>query len=370
MVDSTKLAQQLDPEQMLELISSYHRMSAREIERFDGFVAKYMGDGILAYFGYPQAHEDDAVRALHAGLGVVNADRSQSAEPGRADNVGYSVQDLGIATGPVVVGAMVGAGLSEEISVVGTTPNLAARLQEIAGPNGVVVAAETRRLAGEAFAYQDLGLRQLKGLVDPVAVFRLLGSCETSSRFEARQARKLAPFVGRGRELANLLEGWKSAKAGTARVVIVSGDPGIGKSRLLHALREAVAIEPHLQLRFPLLSPTTRTARFTRTSNCWSGRQGSSAATHQPLNWTSWSGCSPTAGLVGPEQVAPPRIAAAVDSERRPLPAARAEPAAAKAADLRSVLTAHVPGRLSAATADAAALRGCALDRSDVSGAT
>ena len=197
MVDSTKLAQQLDPEEMLELISSYHRMSAREIERFDGFVAKYMGDGILAYFGYPQAHEDDAVRALHAGLGVVNANRSQSAEPGRADNVGYSVR-LGIATGPVVVGAMVGAGLSEEISVVGTTPNLAARLQEIAGPNGVVVAAETRRLAGEAFAYQDLGLRQLKGLVDPVAVFRLLGSCETSSRFEARQARKASEAAKRG----------------------------------------------------------------------------------------------------------------------------------------------------------------------------
>jgi class 3 adenylate cyclase/tetratricopeptide (TPR) repeat protein len=261
MVDSTKLAQQLDPEVMLEHIGFYHRLSTHEIERFGGFVAKYMGDGVLAYFGYPQAHEDDAARALHAALGVVNANRSQSAEPGRADNVEFAVR-VGIATGPVVVGEMVGAGQSEEVSVVGTTPNLAARLQEIAGPNGIVVAAETRRLAGETFAYEDLGLRRLKGLVDPVATFRLLGSRDTSSRFEARQAGKFTPFVGRGQELAHLLEGWESAKAGAARVVVVSGDPGIGKSRLVQALREAVAGEPHLQLRLQCSPHHTNSALY------------------------------------------------------------------------------------------------------------
>ncbi|OYD60403.1 UNVERIFIED_ORG: adenylate/guanylate cyclase [Burkholderia sp. CF145] len=247
-VGSTKLAAYLDPEVMLELISAYQHTVTGEIQRFGGYLAKYMGDGILAYFGYPQAHEDDAARAAQAGLDIIEAICASNTHPDRAGGAELAVR-VGIATGVVVVGEIVGTGLSEEASVVGATPNLAARLQGIAGPNEIVIAEGTRRLAGGAFAYRDLGPQHLKGLEEPVAAFQVLNRCAIGTRFEARLTRRLTPMIGRREELTLLQEQWDRAKRGEAQVCLVSGDPGIGKSRLLQALRESISEEPHFELR-------------------------------------------------------------------------------------------------------------------------
>ena len=228
LVGSTALASRLDPEDLREVIGEYHKDVARVVGRFDGFVAKYMGDGVLAYFGYPQAHEDDAERAVRAGLKIVAIPRTVPAAPGGTLRV-----RVGIATGLVVVGDLVGAGESYERGVVGETPNLEARLQALAEPGGVVIDARTRRLTGGIFDYEELGELELKGFAAPVAAWRVRGEGVVDSRFEAlHSAATLTPLVGREEEIELTLRRWEQAREGEGQVVLLTGEPGIGKSRL------------------------------------------------------------------------------------------------------------------------------------------
>jgi class 3 adenylate cyclase/predicted ATPase len=243
LVGSTALSARMDPEDLREVISAYHKCVADTVARFDGFVAKYMGDGVLVYFGYPQAHEDDAERAVRAGLALVDAVASlASSEP-------LQVR-IGAATGLVVVGDLVGSGEAQERGIVGETPNLAARLQGIAEPNQVVIAEATRKLLGNLFELQDLGARDLKGVAEPTRAWAALRARSVASRFEALHATGLTALVGREEECELLLRGWSKAKTGEGQVVLVSGEAGIGKSRLTAALLERLMAEPHTRLRY------------------------------------------------------------------------------------------------------------------------
>jgi class 3 adenylate cyclase len=244
LVGSTELSARLDPEDLREVFAAYHRAVANGVAGFDGFVAKYMGDGVLVYFGYPRAHEDDAERAVRAGLGVIEA-------VGRLDVKSVRVQArVGIATGLVVVGDLIGEGSAQEQSVVGETPNLAARLQTVADPGMVVIAASTRRLVGDLFEYGDLGAVEVKGIPAPVLAWQVLRPSVVASRFEALRGSALTRLVGRDEEIDLLLRRWERAKAGDGQVVLVSGEPGIGKSRLTAALAERLHAEPHIRLRY------------------------------------------------------------------------------------------------------------------------
>jgi class 3 adenylate cyclase len=208
LVGSTALSARLDPEDLRGVISAYHRCCTELFERNGGFVAKYMGDGVLAYFGYPQAHEHDAERAVRAGLNLIEA------VPKLATHAGSPLQvRVGIATGLVVVGDLIGAGAAQEQAVVGETPNLAARLQALAEPGAVVIAAATRRLTGGLFDYRDLGTMALKGLGENVPAWQVLGAGSAESRFEALRA-STTPLVGRDEEIELLLRRWGQAKAG------------------------------------------------------------------------------------------------------------------------------------------------------------
>ncbi len=244
LVGSTELAARLDPEDLREVIGAYHRAVAEIVAGFDGFVAKYMGDGVLVYFGYPRAHEDDAERAIRAGLGFVDAVR-------HLDVKSVKLQArVGIATGLVVVGDLIGEGSAQEQLVVGETPNLAARLQTMAEPDAVVIAAGTHRLVGDLFEYRDLGAAEVKGIAAPVPLWQVLRPSVVASRFEALRGSTLTRLVGRDEEIDLLLRRWARAKAGDGQVVLVSGEPGLGKSRITAALAERVRAEPHLRLRY------------------------------------------------------------------------------------------------------------------------
>jgi class 3 adenylate cyclase/predicted ATPase len=270
LVGSTALSARLDPEDLREIIAAYHRAVAEIVSGFDGFVAKYMGDGVLIYFGYPQAHEDDPERAVRAGLGAIDA-------VGRLDvNSGKLQARVGIATGLVVVGDLIGEGSAQEQSVVGETPNLAARLQTLAAPNTVVIAASTRRLVGDLFDVRDLGAVEVKGMAGPVPAWQVLRPSVVASRFEALRGSALTPLVGRDEEIDLLLRRWARAKAGNGQVVLISGEPGLGKSRITVTLAERLYAEPHLRLRyfcssyhqdsalFPFIDQLGRAAGFVR----------------------------------------------------------------------------------------------------------
>ena len=243
LVGSTALAAQMDPEDLRELISAYHKCVAETVRRFGGFVAQYLGDGVLVYFGYPEAHEDDAERAVRAGLEVIVA-------LGAIKTPALLQTRVGIATGLVVVGDLTGLGEGRESAIIGETPNLAARLQGIAEPNSVVIAEATRRLLGNLFELRDLGTRELKGLAKPVRAWLALRESTVESRFEALHPSGLTALVGRDEETELLLRRWSRAKGGNGQVVLISGEPGIGKSRLTAALLEAVGPEPHTRLRY------------------------------------------------------------------------------------------------------------------------
>jgi len=244
LVGSTALSSQLDPEDLREVIAAYHRGVAEIVRSFDGFVAKYMGDGVLVYFGFPSAHEHDAERAVCAGLGITDA-------VSRLEVRTIKLQArVGIATGLVVVGDLVGEGSAQEQSVVGETPNLAARLQALAEPDAVVIAAGTRRLIGDLFEYRDLGAVEVKGIAEPVPTWQVLRSSAVASRFEALRGSVLSPLVGRGEEIDLLLRRWARAKSGDGQVVLVSGEPGLGKSRLTAELEERLQSQPHVLLRY------------------------------------------------------------------------------------------------------------------------
>jgi class 3 adenylate cyclase/predicted ATPase len=244
LVGSTELSSRLDPEDLREVIAAYHRTVAEIVTRFDGFVAKYMGDGVLVYFGYPQAHEDDAERAVRAGLGVIDS-------VGRLDVKSVELRArVGIATGLVVVGDLIGEGSAQEQSVVGETPNLAARLQALAEPDAVIIAAGTRRLLGDLFEHRDLGTLEVRGIAAPVPAWQVLRPNVVESRFEALRGSALTTLVGRDEEIDLLLRRWARAKAGNGQVVLISGEPGLGKSRLTAELEERLQVEPHLHLRY------------------------------------------------------------------------------------------------------------------------
>jgi class 3 adenylate cyclase/tetratricopeptide (TPR) repeat protein len=245
LVGSTALSARLDPEDLRAVIGAYHRCCAALVERHGGFVAKYMGDGVLAYFGYPQAHEHDAERAVETGLALAEAVPKLETAAGMALAV-----RVGIATGLVVVGDLIGTGEAQERGVVGETPNLAARLQGVAEPNMVVMADGTRRLIGKLFDLRDLGLQDLKGIAGPVQAYAALRASAVESRFEALHAGGLTALVGREEETEALLRRWARAKAGDGQVVLLSGEAGIGKSGLTAALLERLAAEPYARLRY------------------------------------------------------------------------------------------------------------------------
>jgi class 3 adenylate cyclase len=243
LVGSTALSARMDPEDLREVIGAYQKCVTETVRSFGGFVAKYLGDGVLIYFGYPQAHEDDAERAVRAGLASIDA-------VGRLDLGSARLQArVGIATGLVVVGDLVGEGSAQEQSVIGETPNLAARLQALAAPASLVIAVSTRQQIGELFKLETLGLQQLAGFAEPQRAWRVLGESGEVSRFEALRS-GTTPLVGRDEEVELLLRRWEQAKTGEGRVVLISGEPGIGKSRLTAALAEHIRSEPHTRLRY------------------------------------------------------------------------------------------------------------------------
>ena len=243
LVGSTALSARMDPEDLREVISAYHKCAAETVRRFGGFVSQYLGDGVLVYFGYPQAHEDDAERAVRAGLELVEAVTALKTRATLQTRVG-------IATGLVVVGDLMDAGNVRERGIIGETPNLAARLQGLAAPNSVVIAESTRRLLGNLFELEDLGAKDLRGIAGPVRMWAALRPSSAESRFEAFHGNGLTELVGREEELELLLRRWSKAKTGEGQVVLLSGEAGIGKSRLTAALLERVATEPHTRLRY------------------------------------------------------------------------------------------------------------------------
>ena len=243
LVGSTALSAYMDPEDLREIISAYQQCAVEAVRRFDGFVARYMGDGVLVYFGYPQAHEDDAERAIRAGLELITA---VTALKTRA----FLQTRVGMATGLVVVGELIGSGASQERGVVGETPNLAARLLGIAEPNTVVICNSTRRLLGSFFQLDDLGIRSLKGIAGPVRAWAVLQASSVASRFEALHPMGLTALVGRKEELELLQRCWFKATGNEGQVVLLSGEAGIGKSRLTTAFLEFLADEGHVRLRY------------------------------------------------------------------------------------------------------------------------
>ncbi len=243
LVGSTALSARMDPEDLREVISAYQKCVAETVQRFGGFVAKYMGDGVLIYFGFPQAHEDDAERAVRAGLELVGA-------VGGLKTRALLQTRVGIATGLVVVGDLIGSGASQEQAIVGETPNLAARLQGVAEPNSVVIAESTRKLVGNLFELEDLGVKDLKGIAGPAQAWAVLRQSSVEGRFEAMHSAGLTDLVGREEELELLLRRWSKAKTGEGQVVLLSGEAGIGKSRLTAALLERLSPEPHTRLRY------------------------------------------------------------------------------------------------------------------------
>jgi class 3 adenylate cyclase/predicted ATPase len=271
LVGSTELSHGLDPEVMSRTLRAYQQTVAGQIELFDGHVAKYMGDGILAYFGWPKAHEEDAERAVRAGLEIAKAVAQLSAPAGSP-----LAARIGIATGPVVVGELIGKGVAQEELVVGETPNLAARLQARAQPGTVVIAEGTRRLLGSLFQFADLGPLTIPGFDNPVLAFQVKEGDTGKNRFEALHGQQLMPLIGREHELGLLFDRWQQAREGDGQVVLLAGEPGIGKSRILQSLRDRLSDEPHTHLRYfcspfhqntafyPILDQIERGARIQR----------------------------------------------------------------------------------------------------------
>lgn len=270
LVGSTALSSQVDPEDLREIITNYQNVVAGCVTRFDGHVAKYMGDGVLCYFGWPRAHEDDPERAVRAGLGIVEA---LAAIPG-PDHPNLAVR-IGVATGLVVVGDLIGEGTAQEEAVVGETPNLAARLQGIAHPGEIIIAETTRKLVGDIFELKDSGTYELKGIAGRTAAFVVAGERTLNSRFEARVSGSVSEMVGRDHELGLILERWRQSQSGEGQLVLLLGEAGIGKSRIARAAIEAISIDDHVRMTYqcspyhadsalyPAIQQLAHAARFT-----------------------------------------------------------------------------------------------------------
>jgi class 3 adenylate cyclase len=241
LVDSTPLSSQLDPEDWRDVVQAYQVTAAAIIQRFDGHIAQYLGDGLLVYFGYPQAHEDDARRAVRTGLDVVEALGALNVRLTQHYGVQLAVR-IGIHTGLVVVGDMGGGSRQEQLAL-GDTPNVAARIQGLAAPDTIVISPATFRLVRGFFIYQDLGTHTLKGLTTPVQVYRILGESAAQSRLDVVGVAGLTPLVGRDSEVALLLERWAQSRDGAGQAMLLRGEAGIGKSRLVEVLREHVRSE-------------------------------------------------------------------------------------------------------------------------------
>jgi class 3 adenylate cyclase len=279
LVGSTALSASLDPEDLRAVIRAYHHAVGKTVAGFDGFVAKYMGDGVLIYFGYPWAHEDDAERAVRAGLAV--ADSIGRLEVGSANLQAR----IGIATGQVVVGDLIGEGPAQEHAVVGETPNLAARLQALAEPDAVVIAAGTRPLIGDLFECRDLGAVEVKGIAAPVPAWQVLRASSVASRFEALRGSALIPLIGRDDEIDHLLRRWARAKAGDGQIVLVCGEASASNASPRHWRSAsgpsricACAISAR---------PITRTVRSTRSSTSSGGHRGLGATICRRSGWRS-----------------------------------------------------------------------------------
>ena len=265
---STALSARLDPEDMRRVLGAYQDGCSGMVARYDGFIARFMGDGILAYFGFPRAHEDDAERAVRAGLEIVAA-------IGASETLARHVLQarIGIATGLVVVGDLVGQGAAQEQMVVGNTPNLAARMQALAEPGSVVVSESTRRLLARTFELRALGARELQGFKAPVPAWLVVRESENVSRFEASRSEAITPFVGREYEVALLIDRWRRATEGEDQVALLSGEAGIGKSRILAALRERIADERHIVLRYQCSPHHVNDAFHPVAGQIWQGAQ-------------------------------------------------------------------------------------------------
>jgi class 3 adenylate cyclase/predicted ATPase len=279
LVGSTPLAEKLDPEELRQVILAYQQTCVEQIRRFDGYLAHYVGDGLLVYFGYPQAHEDDAPRALRAGLGIVQAlpqlNRQVQHTVGAQTAVSLQVR-IGIHTGLVVVGEMGSGDYRDPRAIVGETPNIAARLQGLALPNTVVISAATARLGQGLFEWQDLGPQRLKGISTPLTVYRVLRESEAQSRFDVALRTGLTPLIGREHEVGLFAERWARAQQGQGQVVVLTGEAGIGKSRLVQTFKEQVIAEGAARIEFrcspyhqhsayfPLIAHLQRLLQFTR----------------------------------------------------------------------------------------------------------
>jgi len=261
MVGSTSLSQQFDPEDVRDIIAAYRESCVSVLKYYEGFVARYIGDGILVYFGYPSAHEDDAERAVRAGLEIVRAISTQS-EEARENPAGAVAVRIGIATGLVVVGDLISKGTEERDSAVGETPNLAARLQGLAPPNGVVIAQSTQSLLGAKFDCEDLGSHALKGLSEPVQAWKVIAVSRVQSRFAATFGSRLTPLVNRDEEISLLLRRWQQTRDHDGQVVLLSGEPGIGKSRIVQEILERIAPDPHAEIAFQCSPYYTSTALY------------------------------------------------------------------------------------------------------------
>ena len=243
-MDSTKLSSQLDPEEYREVVRAYQQVCSEVITRFDGHIAQLLGDGLLVYFGYPHAHEDDAQRAVRTGLGIIEAIGTLNTRLEQDKGLRLTVR-LGIHTGLVVVGAMGAEGRQEQLAL-GEVPNVCARIQGLAEPNTVAMSAATYRLIQGYFACQELGEQILRGVAQPIAVYRVLRESGAQSRLDIAASRGLTPLVGRESEVTLLLERWEQVKDGSGQVVLLSGEGGIGKSRLVQVLKDQIASEPYV----------------------------------------------------------------------------------------------------------------------------
>jgi len=232
LVDSTRLSSQLDPEDWRDVVRAYQRVCTDVIQHYDGHIAQYLGDGLLIYFGYPVAHEDDAHRAVRTGLGILAAMGDLNTHLQQAQGIQLALR-LGIHTGLVVIGEMGGAGRQEQLAL-GDVPNVCSRIEGLAAPNTMAVSEVTYRLIQGYFACQDLGAQTLRGVAEPLHVYRVLQESGARGRLDVAQARGLTPLVGREQEVGLLLERWAQVNAGHGQVILLTGDAGIGKSRLVH----------------------------------------------------------------------------------------------------------------------------------------
>src|SRR5262249_17433862 len=260
LVDSTKLSSQLDPEEYRDMVRAYQRGCTDVIQRYEGHIAQLLGDGLLVYFGYPQAHEDDPQRAVRTGLGILDTMGDLNKKLAQEKGITLALR-LGIHTGLVVVGAMGSGGRQEQLAL-GETPNVAARIQAVAASNTIAISEATYRLIQGYFEFQDLGTQLLRGVAESLHVYRVLSESGLYSRLEVAQTRGLTPLVGREQEVGLLLERWAQVKDGQGQVVLLSGDAGIGKSRLVQMLKEHVANEPHVRWECRSLSYFENTALY------------------------------------------------------------------------------------------------------------